>query len=184
MIAQPAVRCDGLVHVYGAPGQEVGALRGVELEVSPGETVALLGPSGAGKSTLLWILAGLMRPTAGVVEVNGRNLAKLGPRQATDMRLREIGVVMQTPARNLLAQDTALANVLFAESPTRRSGQTKRRRAYALLDAVGLTGQAGKIAGRLSGGEQQRLAPTVRTCFSPMNRPASSTGHRRRRCWI
>lgn len=162
-----AVRCDGLVHVYGAPGREVSALRGVELEVSPGETVALLGPSGAGKSTLLWILAGLIRPTAGVVEVNDRNLADLGPRQATDMRLRDVGVVLQTPAQNLLAHDTALANVLFAQLPTRRTRQAKRRRAFALLDAVNLAGQAGQVAGRLSGGEQQRLALAVALANGP-----------------
>jgi putative ABC transport system ATP-binding protein len=167
MNPEPALRCDGLVHVYGTPGQEVSALRGVELEVSPGETVALLGPSGAGKSTLLWILAGLIRPTAGVVEVSGRNLAQLGRRQATDLRLREVGVVMQTPARNLLAPDTALNNVLFAQSPTRRTRHTKRRRAFALLDAVGLAGQANKAAGRLSGGEQQRLALAVALANGP-----------------
>ncbi len=167
MSAPLAVRCNGLVHVYGAPGLEVSALRGVDLEVAVGETVALLGPSGAGKSTLLWILAGLMRPTAGVVEVGGRNLAELGARQATDMRLRDVGVVMQTPARNLLAHDTALGNVLFAQTPTRRSHRAKRLRAHSLLEAVALGGQAGQTAGRLSGGEQQRLAVAVALANGP-----------------
>jgi ABC-type lipoprotein export system ATPase subunit len=167
MIESPAVRCDGLVHVYGTPGQEVTALRGVELEVRHGETVALLGPSGAGKSTLLWILAGLMRPTAGLVEVGGQNVAKLSAREATDMRLRDVGVVMQTPARNLLAHETALGNVLFAQSPTRRSRSTKRARALALLDAVGLGSLASRRPARLSGGEQQRLAVAVALANGP-----------------
>jgi putative ABC transport system ATP-binding protein len=176
------VRCDGLVQVYGAPGQEVTALRGVDLEISAGETVALLGPSGAGKSTLLWLFAGFLRPTAGIVEVCGRRLADLTPRSATNMRLREVGVVMQTPARNLLSYETAAGNVQFAQGPTRRSGSVKRRRTAALLDAVGLSGVAHRPAGRLSGGEQQRLALAVALCNGPRlllaDEPTSQLDHR------
>lgn len=167
MSAAASVRCDGLVHIYGSAGQEVSALRGVDFEVGAGETVALLGPSGAGKSTLLWILAGLMKPTAGLVEVGGRNVAKLSGRQAAAMRLRDIGVVMQTPARNLLPYDTALGNVLFVQSPTRRTHRSKRLRAHALLEAVGLGGHANRTAGRMSGGEQQRLAVAVALANGP-----------------
>ncbi len=162
-----AVLCEGLVHVYGAAGEEVTALRGVDFEVSDGETVALLGPSGAGKSTLLWLLAGLMRPTAGVVEVYGRSLATLTRAQASSMRLRDVGVVLQTPARNLLSYETAMGNVLFAQRPTRRPRRAKRRRAEALLDAVGLGAAAHRRAGRLSGGEQQRLAVAVALANGP-----------------
>lgn len=176
------VRCDGLVQVYGAPGQEVTALRGVDLEISAGETVALLGPSGAGKSTLLWLFAGFLRPTAGIVEVCGRRLADLTPRSATNMRLREVGVVMQTPARNLLSYETAAGNVQFAQGPTRRSGSVKRRRTAALLDAVGLSGVAHRPAGRLSGGEQQRLALAIALCNGPRlllaDEPTSQLDHR------
>ncbi|HEU5034277.1 MAG TPA: ABC transporter ATP-binding protein [Mycobacteriales bacterium] len=162
-----AARCDNLVHVYGTPGAEVAALRGVDFAVKPGETVALLGPSGAGKTTLLWHLAGLLHPTAGSVEVAGRRLAGLGPRELAAFRLREIGVVLQNPGRNLLPYDTAVGNVLFAQRPTRRSGASKRRRAAALLEAVGLAHVASRIAGRLSGGEQQRLAIAVALANSP-----------------
>ncbi len=176
------VRCDGLVQVYGAPGQEVTALRGVDLEIPAGETVALLGPSGAGKSTLLWLFAGFLRPTAGIVEVCGRRLADLTPRSATNMRLREVGVVMQTPARNLLSYETAAGNVQFAQGPTRRSGSVKRRRTAALLDAVGLSGVTHRPAGRLSGGEQQRLALAVALCNGPRlllaDEPTSQLDHR------
>ena len=175
------VRCDGLVQVYGTAGREVTALRGVDLEVSPGETVALLGPSGAGKSTLLWLFAGFLRPTAGIVEVGGRKLSDLRPRAAASMRLREVGVVMQTPARNLLQYETAAGNVQFAQGPTRRSPSAKRRRTAALLDAVGLSPVARRPAGRLSGGEQQRLAVAVALANGPAlllaDEPTSQLDH-------
>jgi putative ABC transport system ATP-binding protein len=161
------VRCDNLVQIYGIAGQQVTALRGVDLTVTAGETVALLGPSGAGKSTLLWLLAGLLRPTAGLVEVCGRKLSDLKPGAATNMRLREVGIVMQNPGRNLLPYETALGNVLFAQAPTRRTRAVKRRRSMALLEAVGLERVTGRLAGRLSGGEQQRLAVAVALANGP-----------------
>lgn len=162
-----AVRCTGLVHVYGAAGQEVTALRGVDLEVGAGEMVALLGPSGAGKSTLLWILAGLIRPTAGQVSAAGHDLRSLSPGQSAAMRVREVGVLLQNPSRNLLSYETALGNVLFAQSSTRRTHSAKRRRAEALLEAVGLGPAARRRAGALSGGEQQRLALAVALSNGP-----------------
>jgi putative ABC transport system ATP-binding protein len=165
--AEISVRCDNLVHVYGTVGAEVAALRGVDLMVKEHETVALLGPSGAGKTTLLWHLAGLLRPTAGSVEVSGRRLAGMTSAELAEFRLREVGVVLQNPGRNLLTYDTALGNLLFAQRPTRRSGAAKRRRSLALLEAVGLGGAANRIAGRLSGGEQQRLAVAVAVANSP-----------------
>jgi ABC-type lipoprotein export system ATPase subunit len=161
------VRCDGLVQIHGSADHQVTALRGVDLTVSEGETLALLGPSGAGKSTLLWLLAGLLRPTAGVVEVCGVKIADLRSRAATSMRLRDIGIVMQNPGRNLLPFETAAGNVLFAQAPTRRTGSVKRRRAMALLEAVGLANLASRPAGRLSGGEQQRLAIAVALANGP-----------------
>lgn len=161
------VRCEGVVQIHGSPGHQVTALRGVDLSVSEGETVALLGPSGAGKSTLLWLLAGLLKPTAGVVEVCGVKIADLSVRAAASMRLREVGIVMQNPGRNLLPFETAAGNVLFAQAPTRRTGRVKRRRSMALLEAVGLAQVAGRPAGRLSGGEQQRLAIAVALANGP-----------------
>ena len=107
--------------------------------MAEGDTLALLGPSGAGKSTLLWLLAGLLPPTAGLIEVCGRRLGELSGRSAADMRLRDVGVVLQNPGRNLLHNETALGNVLFAQGPTRRSRAVKRRRAAGLLDSVGLS---------------------------------------------
>ena len=169
--ASPAavvVRCDNLVQIYGAEGQTVTALRGVDLKVTEGETVALLGPSGAGKSTLMWLLAGLLRPTAGLVEVCGMKVADLKPAEATRMRRREVGVVMQTPGRNLLPYETVLGNVLFAQAPARKTRAGSRRQSAAsLIEAVGLQQHASRPAGRLSGGEQQRLAVAVALANGP-----------------
>ena len=175
------VRCDGLVQVYGTPGQEVTALRGVDLTVAEAETVALLGPSGAGKSTLLWLFAGLLRPTAGIVEVCSRRLSDLTQKSAAEMRLRDVGVVMQNPGRNLLPYETAIGNLLIAQAPTRRSWAAKRRRSVALLDSVGLANLARRPAGRLSGGEQQRLAVAVALANGPRlllaDEPTSQLDH-------
>ncbi len=177
----PVISCENLVHVYGAAGQEVTALRGVDLVVEETETVAVLGPSGAGKSTLLWLLAGLLRPTAGVMDVCGRRLSELSQRTAADLRLRQVGVVLQNPVRNLLPFETATGNVLFAQAPTRRTGANKRRRAAALLDAVGLARVAHRTVRRLSGGEQQRLAVAVALANGPRlllaDEPTSQLDH-------
>jgi ABC-type lipoprotein export system ATPase subunit len=180
-MSAPAIRADNLVHVYGAAGAEMAALRGVDLRVEAGETVALLGPSGSGKSTLLWLLGGLQRPTAGTLLVSGRSLADLDQGELAELRAREVGIVLQTPARNLLPYATAGENVAFAQRPTRRSGRVKRRRAGALLDAVELTGVAGRPAGALSGGEQQRLALATALANGPKvllaDEPTSQLDH-------
>jgi ABC-type lipoprotein export system ATPase subunit len=165
--AEPALRCVNLVHVYGSAGAEVVALRGVDLTVAVGETVAVVGASGAGKSTLLWLLAGLIQPTAGELLVHGRTLGKLSPRELAALRAREVGVLLQNPARNLLPYGTALDNVLFAQRPTRRRPAVKRTRSRALLDAVGLDARRDRVAGGLSGGEQQRLALAVALANGP-----------------
>jgi putative ABC transport system ATP-binding protein len=161
------VRCENLVHVYGTAGSEVAALRGVDFDVREGEMVALLGPSGSGKSTLLWHLAGLLRPTAGTVDVNGHRLAAMTSAELASFRLREVGIVLQNAGRNLLPYLTATENVVYAQRPTRRRRKVKRSRASALLDAVGLSKVASHNAGRLSGGEQQRLSLAVALANGP-----------------
>jgi ABC-type lipoprotein export system ATPase subunit len=167
MSVDAVVRCENLVHVFGTPGNEVAALRGVDLTVLPGETVALLGPSGAGKSTLLWHLAGLLRPTAGTVDVNGHRLAGMSASELAAFRAREIGVVLQGAGRNLLPYASAVDNITHVRRALPRTARSKRVRAMELLDAVGLSNVAHRASGRLSGGEQQRLALAVALANGP-----------------
>jgi lipoprotein-releasing system ATP-binding protein len=147
-------------------GSELTILDGVEIEVLPGEAVAVIGASGAGKSTLLHLLGCLDRPTAGRVLLEGRSVADLPPRQLAAVRNARIGFVFQF--HHLLREFTALENVMM---PMLIAGVTKRRaepRAQELLEAVGLAARATHKSSELSGGEQQRVA----VARALANRPA------------
>lgn len=154
-------RCVGIVHLYHLEGTEVVALRGVDLDVDPGEMVALLGPSGAGKSTLLRMLAGLIRPSAGRVLVGGHDLTRMSAKAVRDFCAAEIGIVLQDATANLLPYATVAENVEFAcrgawqrRSPTAFA----RTELPALLDLLGISSLAGERLSALSGGDQQRAA--------------------------
>lgn len=156
------VRCDGVVHIYPAVGKDmddVVALRGVDLDIDPGEFVALLGPSGSGKSTVLGLLAGVLRPSAGRVLVGDHDLGRMPPRELGRLRGALVATVLQNPARNLLPYATVRQNVLFG-APRR----SPRGRADQLLEQLELAHLSGKVAGRLSGGEQQRVAIATAVC--------------------
>lgn len=163
------VSCRGLVSIYKLEGYDVVALAGVDLDIEPGESVALLGPSGSGKSTLLGVLAGLMRPAAGRVTVGEVDLAKATDVELHRMRAVSVGVAMQGAARNLLPYLTAEQNVRFAQ----RGVPAERRRevpdAREILSLVGLAGR-GRIRMRpaaLTPGERQRLALAVALANRP-----------------
>jgi predicted ABC-type transport system involved in lysophospholipase L1 biosynthesis ATPase subunit len=153
---ETAVRTDNLDKWYGRGSAPVHALRGVTLEVRRGERVALLGKSGSGKSTLLNLLGGLDRPSAGRVEVAGRDLGRLSSGQLARHRLAAVGMVFQS--FNLIPSQTALQNValplVFAGRPPREREATAR----AMLEAVGLGERLRHRPAELSGGEQQRVA--------------------------
>ena len=129
--------------------------------------VALLGPSGAGKTTLLWHLAGLLRPTAGRVEINGRRLTDLGAGALARFRLTEVGLLLQNPARNLLPYQSALGNLLFTQAPARRSPAARRRRATELLERVGLGAAAHRRAGGCPGASNSGWPSRSRWRTSP-----------------
>lgn len=165
--AVPAVLCSGLTQVYREGDAEVTALHEVDLRVEGGEAVALVGPSGAGKSTLLTLMAGLARPTSGRIEVQGSNVRAMSERDLLRMRARDVGMVLQTPARNLLPYATSRQNVAFAQRFSGVSRRDRRAEAGDLLDSVGLGDHADRLARVMSGGQQQRLALAVALAGRP-----------------
>jgi predicted ABC-type transport system involved in lysophospholipase L1 biosynthesis ATPase subunit len=145
-----------VTRTFGAGGAAVAALRGVSLTIRRGERVALLGRSGSGKSTVLNLLGGLDRPTSGTVEVAGRDLAALTPRQLAWHRLRAVGIIFQS--FNLIPTRTALENVELPMVFAGLAARARRERARRALEAVGLGGRLGHRPAQLSGGEGQRVA--------------------------
>jgi putative ABC transport system ATP-binding protein len=149
------VRTRGLEKVFGAGATAVHALRGVDLVVESGELLALVGPSGSGKTTLLNQLGALDVPTAGTVEVLGRELAGLSKAERARLRLHELGFVFQ--AYNLVPVLTSRENVEFVLE-MQGVGAERRERARAVLEQLGLGSEAERLPAELSGGQQQRVA--------------------------
>jgi lipoprotein-releasing system ATP-binding protein len=146
----------GLGKRFAGPAGELAVLEGLELEVSRGELLAIVGESGAGKSTLLYLLAGLDRPTAGVIFFEGKPLANLSEAELAAHRNAAIGFVWQLS--NLLLDFTAAENVMLPLLVRGESPEAARNRAEAVLAEVGLSARADHLAGELSGGEAQRVA--------------------------
>ena len=138
---------------YKLGAQELHVLRGMNLEVAPGEKVFLCGKSGAGKTTVLYVLGGLEKPTQGDVLVQGTSLYHVAAKQRSLTRNQMMGFVFQH--YYLLPDLTALENVLL---PAMISGRNAELRARDLLDRVGLSERTGHLPTELSGGEQQRVA--------------------------
>jgi putative ABC transport system ATP-binding protein len=132
------------------------ALRGVDLDVAPGEFVAVMGPSGCGKSTLLHLLGGLDRPTAGAIELAGRPVERLSEAEWAVVRRREIGFVFQF--FNLVGNLTVAENVELPARLVGVSSQKARRRREELLERLGVSARADALPSQLSGGQQQRVA--------------------------
>jgi ABC-type lipoprotein export system ATPase subunit len=161
------ILCEGLVKIYKSAETEVVALQGLDLLVEPGELVAIVGASGSGKSTLQNILAGLDSPTAGRVEVAGRDLTRLTPAQRRAYRLSIVGFVWQETARNLVPYLTVEENVALPLRLSGRSRGEREERAAELVALVGMAGHEGTRADALSGGEQQRVAVAAALANGP-----------------
>ncbi len=136
--------------------ETVAALRGVDLVIEDGEWLAIQGPTGHGKTTLLQILGGLDRPSAGLVDFDGRDLARLREAEVTRVRAQSMGFIFQT--FNLIPTLSAQENVEATLVPLHVSAAARRQRAAVALDAVGLGDRLRHVPGELSGGQQQRVA--------------------------
>ena len=157
-------------------------LKGVSIEIAPGECVALRGASGAGKSTLLHLLGGLDRPDGGSISLGGHDLAGYSASQLAKLRNERVGLVFQ--AYHLLPELSALENVSLPGRMARRSAGETDRRARSLLARVGLADRVDHRPYELSGGEQQRVAiaralinsPTLLLADEPTGNLDSATG--------
>ena len=156
-----AVRLDEVHLTLESAAGPVNVLRGVDLAVERGETVAVVGPSGSGKTSTLLVAAGLERATQGRVTVAGRDFAELDENGLARLRRDRIGIVFQS--FHLMATMTAVENVAVPLELAGRSDALARARAS--LEAVGLADRIGHYPGELSGGEQQRVA--IARAFAP-----------------
>ena len=151
---QAVVAARELTRRYGEGDTAVDALRDVSLDISRGELTAVMGPSGSGKSTLMHLLAGLDRPTAGEVWIDGTNVAKAGDTELTKLRRRHIGFIFQS--FNLLPMLTAGENIVLPLELAGRKPETEW--VAELIAKVGLADRSRHRPAELSGGQQQRVA--------------------------
>ena len=149
-------KLDGVTKNYRQGHQVVEALRGVDVTIGDGQWLAIQGPTGHGKSTLLQLLGGLDRPSAGRIELDGRDLAALREARLTGVRARSIGFIFQT--FNLIPTLSAVENVETALVPLGIRGARRRDRAAQALERVGLADRLRHLPSELSGGQQQRVA--------------------------
>jgi putative ABC transport system ATP-binding protein len=169
----PLVRVRGVHKTYQRGAERIDVLRGIDLDIPPGDFLALMGPSGSGKSTLLNLLGGLDQPSAGSIEIAGQNIESLSASELARWRARHVGFVFQL--YNLLPVLTAERNVELPLLLTHLSAAERKRHVAAALAVVGLSDRARHYPRQLSGGQEQRVGiaraivtdPTLLLCDEP-----------------
>jgi len=170
---EPLVRVRALHKIFLRGEERIDVLSGIDLDIFPGEFLALMGPSGSGKSTLLNLIGGLDTPSSGTIEVGGQRVDRLTDSELARFRARHVGFVFQM--YNLLPVLTAERNVELPLLLTDLSAAERRRRARAALAAVGLSDRLAHFPRQLSGGQEQRVGiaraivtdPTLLLCDEP-----------------
>jgi putative ABC transport system ATP-binding protein len=162
----PIVRLAGVSKSFRSPNETVPVLSGVDLTIIPGQKTSLVGPSGSGKSTLMSLIAGLLRPTTGTVEIDGIDMRDLDDSARARLRANRIGIALQSD--NLIPFLSASENVqlamAFVPGGSRRAAKA---RAQELLDQFGVASRARHRPRQLSGGEAQRVALAVAMANEP-----------------
>ncbi len=172
MLDDKMIVCNGLVKIYKTGTVEVMALQGLDMVVEKGELMAVIGNSGSGKSTFLNMVGGLIRPSAGQLLVDGKDLFRMTEKQLVNYKQNTVGFVWQKNSRNLFPYLTAIQNV---EIPMQFAGKAKglgsekarRERALTLLEMVGMSHRKDSKLHQLSGGEQQRIAIAIALANEP-----------------
>ena len=181
--ARRVIGMSGVTKVYAMGEESVHALRGISFDIYQGEFVSIMGPSGSGKSTCMNMIGCLDRPTAGIVEIGGKETARMSERELAVLRNKTVGFVFQQ--YHLLPSMTVLENVML---PLRYQGMDRaerRDRAEAALARVGLENRMTHLPNELSGGQKQRVAiaratvtqPSIILADEPTGALDSSTGN-------
>jgi putative ABC transport system ATP-binding protein len=155
-MAIPVIRFTGIKKIYPMEGETVEALRGVDIVINKGDSMAIMGPSGSGKSTMMHIAGLLDSPTGGVYELEGKDVSSLTRDKRALVRNQRIGFIFQ--GFNLLARCSALENVELPMLYRRPGVPDRRKRAMESLSLVGMENRALHLPRQLSGGQQQRVA--------------------------
>jgi putative ABC transport system ATP-binding protein len=172
----PLIEMRGIERTYVMGDNLVRALRGVDLVIDRGASIAIMGTSGSGKSTMMNIMGCLDQPTKGSYFLNGKDVSRLSRAQLADVRGKMIGFVFQS--FNLLSRTTALENVEMPLMYQGIPGRERHRRAMAALERVGLAERADHHPNQLSGGQQQRVAiARALVCEAPIIMADEPTGN-------
>ncbi len=155
-MADMLIKIKNLTKTYKSDGEEVHALKGITLNISKGESVAVMGQSGSGKSTLLSIIGGLNKPSKGYVKIDSIDIYDLKQEKRADFRRDYLGFVFQQ--FQLIPYLTALENVMLPLTTTKHTGHKKADMAKTALARTGLVNGINRLPNQLSGGEQERVA--------------------------